>query len=61
MINSDQKGDTYHILEITNDAVQANTEARGFEFLCRGCPLHVDAACVADERFAHVEAEAAEE
>ena len=55
-----QTGDTYRVLEIAHDAVQPNAEAGGFEFLCCGRPLHVDAACVADERFAHVEAEATE-
>ena len=54
-------GDTYHVLEVSHDAIQANAEAGGFEFLGRGCPFHVDAACVADEGFAHVEAEATEE
>ena len=54
-------GDTYHVLEIAHDSVEANAEARCFEFLCCGCPFHVDTACVADECFAHVEAEATEE
>ena len=54
-------GDTYHPLEIAHDAIETNAETRGFEFLCRGRPFHVDAACVADEGFAHVEAEATEE
>lgn len=54
-------GDTYHVLEITHDAIQANSEARCFELLCGGCPFHVNAACVADKCFTHVEAEAAEE
>jgi hypothetical protein len=57
----DQMGDTYHVLEIAHDAIQANAETGGFKFLRRGCPFHVDTACVADECFAHVEAEAAEE
>ena len=57
----DQMDGTYHVLEITHDAVQADAEAGGLEFLCRRCPFHVDAAGVADECFAHVEAEAAEE
>jgi hypothetical protein len=58
---SDQMGDTYHVLEIAHDAVQANAEAGGFELLRRGRPFHVDAARVADECFAHVEAKATEE
>ena len=53
--------DTYHVLEIAHDAIQANAEAGCFEFLCSGRPFHVDATCVADKCFAHVEAEATEE
>jgi hypothetical protein len=54
-------GDTYHPLEIAHDAIETDAEAGGFEFLGCGCPLHVDTACVADERFAHVETKTTEE
>jgi hypothetical protein len=57
----DQTSDTYHVFEIAHDAIQADAEAGDLEFLCCGRPFHVDAACVADECFAHVEAEATEE
>lgn len=53
--------ESVHPLEIAHDAVQAYAEARGLEFLGRCGPFHVDAASVADECFAHVEGEAAEE
>jgi len=60
-INLGYMSGTYHPLEVAHDAVETNAEARGFEFLCRGRPFHVDAACVADECFTHVEAKATKE
>lgn len=57
----ERQQESVHPLEVAYDAVETDAEAGGFEFFGRGGPFHVDAEGVAEEGFAHVEGEAAEE
>jgi len=57
--NGQQEG--VHPLEVPHNAIETDAETGGFEFFGRGGPFHIDAEGVAEEGFAHVEGEAAEE
>ncbi len=50
-----QKDRGIHVLEVLRDAIHADKEARGFEFLGSGGPLHVDAKEMAKQSFGEVE------
>lgn len=58
---SDRNDECVHPLKVAHNAVETDAEARSLEFLSGGGPFHIDAAGMAEQRFAHVEGEAAEE
>ena len=50
-----RKYTSIHVLEVLRDTVHTYKEACGFEFFGSGCPFHVYAEEVAEERFGEVE------
>ena len=53
--------DRIHPLEVSDDAVQTDSESGGFQFFGCRCPFHINAESMANERLHQVEGDATEE